>query len=48
MTAVAERALRGRLAGASVVVTDNRRHFTGFLRSGVRVLSTEEFAAEAL
>lgn len=34
-----------RLAGAGIVVTDNRRHFTQLLRHGVRVLSTEEFAA---
>lgn len=33
-----------RLAGARVVVTDNRRHFTPLLRHGIRVLSAEEFA----
>ena len=34
-----------RLAGARVVVTDNRRHFTPLLRHGIRVLSAEEFAS---
>ena len=37
-----------RQAGARVVVTDNRRHFTALLRAGIRVLSTDEFASEAL
>ena len=36
-----------RLAGASVVVTQNRRHFTSLLRHGVRVLTAEEHAAES-
>ncbi len=35
-----------RLAGAGVVVTDNRRHFTVLMKHGVRVLRTSEFAAE--
>ncbi|MGH9398918.1 MAG: PIN domain-containing protein [Thermoanaerobaculia bacterium] len=35
-----------RLAGAKVVVTDNRRHFTPLLRHGIRVLSAEEFARD--
>jgi len=35
-----------RLAGARTVVTENRRHFTGLLRSGVRVLTAAELAAE--
>jgi hypothetical protein len=37
-----------RLGGVRVVVTDDRRHFTTLLRAGVRVLTTEEFATEAL
>jgi predicted nucleic acid-binding protein len=36
-----------RAAGARVVVTDNRRHFTALLRHGIRVASAKEFAAEA-
>ena len=35
-----------RLAGAHVVVTDNRRHFTVLLKHGVRVLRASEFAEE--
>jgi predicted nucleic acid-binding protein len=35
-----------RLAGASVVVTDNRRHFTILMKHGVRVLRASEFAEE--
>lgn len=35
-----------RLAGARTVVTENRRHFTGLLRHGIRVLLSEELAAE--
>lgn len=37
-----------RLAGAGVVVTDNRRHFTGLMKHGVRVLGTSEFVEERL
>jgi predicted nucleic acid-binding protein len=33
-----------RLAGARVVVTDNRRHFVGLMRYGIRVLTAAEFA----
>lgn len=33
-----------RLAGASVVVTDNRRHFVGLLKHGLQVLTAAEFA----
>jgi predicted nucleic acid-binding protein len=33
-----------RRAGAEVVVTDNRRHFVGLLRHGLRVLTAAEFA----
>ncbi|MFO7692369.1 MAG: PIN domain-containing protein [Vicinamibacterales bacterium] len=33
-----------RLAGAEVVVTDNRRHFVPLMRYGIRVLTAEEFA----
>ena len=36
----------GRRAGAKLIVTDNRRHFTSLLRHGVRVLGTEEFSRE--
>jgi predicted nucleic acid-binding protein len=36
-----------RLAGATTVVTQNRRHFTPLLRHGVRVLTAEEFATES-
>lgn len=36
-----------RAAGANVVVTQNRRHFTPLLRHGVRVVTDEEYAAEA-
>ena len=32
-------------AGASVIVTDNRRHFLSALRYGIRVETTAEFAA---
>ena len=35
-----------RLAGAEIVVTDNRRHFVGLLRHGIRVLTAAEFAEE--
>lgn len=35
-----------RLAGAGIVVTDNRRHFTVLMKHGVRVLTTSEFADE--
>lgn len=35
-----------RQAGAKLVVTDNRRHFTPLLRHGVRVLVSEELAGE--
>ena len=35
-----------RLAGAELVVTDNRRHFVGLLRYGIRVLTAAEFADE--
>ena len=35
-----------RLAGAQVVATDNRRHFTALLRHGIRVLVSAELAAE--
>ena len=35
-----------RLAGARLVVTDNRRHFVGLMRYGVRVLTAVEFADE--
>ena len=35
-----------RLAGAEVVVTENRRHFVPLMRYGIRVLTAEEFAAE--
>ncbi len=35
-----------RLAGAAIVVTDNRRHFTSLLRQETRVLGTAEFVAE--
>lgn len=31
-----------RTAGARVVVTENRRHFTGLLRHGVRVVTAQE------
>ena len=34
-----------RAAGAEVVVTDNRRHFLAALRHGIRVETTDEFAA---
>ena len=33
-----------RHAGATVVVTENRRHFTQLLRHGVRVLTSKELA----
>jgi predicted nucleic acid-binding protein len=56
-TAVNERVAGGRVydahiaeiarsAGAGVVVTDNRRHFTTLMKHGVRVLDAGEFAAE--
>lgn len=35
-----------RLAGAGVVVTDNRRHFAVLMKHGVRVLRVSEFAEE--
>jgi predicted nucleic acid-binding protein len=35
-----------RLAGAEVVVTENRRHFVQLMRHGMRVLTAEEFAEE--
>jgi predicted nucleic acid-binding protein len=35
-----------RAAGAGIVVTDNRRHFTVLLRHGVRVLTAAEFLAD--
>lgn len=35
-----------RLAGARLVVTDNRRHFVGLMRHGIRVLTAVEFAGE--
>jgi predicted nucleic acid-binding protein len=35
-----------RLAGAQLVVTENRRHFTSLLRHGIRVLVSAELAAE--
>lgn len=35
-----------RLAGARVVVTDNRRHFTSLLRYGIEVLTAAELAEE--
>jgi len=34
-----------RAAGASVVITDNRRHFLSALRHGIRVETPTEFAA---
>jgi predicted nucleic acid-binding protein len=34
-----------RAAGATVVITDNRRHFLGALRHGMRVETPEEFLA---
>jgi predicted nucleic acid-binding protein len=35
-----------RLAGAEVVVTENRRHFVQLMRHGIRVLTAQEFAGE--
>ena len=35
-----------RLAGADVIVTENRRHFTSLLKHGVRVLRPSEFLDE--
>ena len=35
-----------RLAGAELVVTENRRHFVPLMRYGVRVLTAAEFAEE--
>lgn len=35
-----------RLAGAEIVVTENRRHFVPLMRYGIRVLTAEEFAGE--
>ncbi len=35
-----------RLAGAQVVVTENRRHFVPLMRYGIRVLTAEEFGEE--
>lgn len=34
-----------RSAGASIIVTDNRKHFVAALRHGLRVETTAEFAA---
>jgi hypothetical protein len=34
-----------RTAGATTIVTDNRRHFVSALRHGIRVETTAEFAA---
>lgn len=34
-----------RLAGAGVIVTENRRHFASVMRHGLRVMSAEEFVA---
>jgi predicted nucleic acid-binding protein len=35
-----------RLAGAAVVVTENRRHFIPLMRYGIRVLTADEFLDE--
>ena len=35
-----------RLAGAEVVVTENRRHFAPLMRYGIRVLTAAEFAEQ--
>lgn len=35
-----------RLAGAQIVVTENRRHFTSLLRDGIRVLVSAELVDE--
>jgi len=35
-----------RLAGAELVVTENRRHFAPLMRYGIRVLTAAEFAEE--
>jgi predicted nucleic acid-binding protein len=35
-----------RLAGARIVVTDNRRHFVGLMRYGIRVMTAVEFVDE--
>jgi toxin FitB len=35
-----------RLGGATIVVTDNRRHFVSLLRHGIRVVTAREFADE--
>jgi predicted nucleic acid-binding protein len=35
-----------RLAGAEVVVTENRRHFVPLMRYGIRVMTAAEFAEE--
>lgn len=35
-----------RLAGAAVVVTDNLRHFGALLRHGLRLVNSEDLAAE--
>lgn len=35
-----------RLAGAQIVVTENRRHFTSLLRHGIRVLVSAELVDE--
>ena len=35
-----------RLAGAKIVVTDNRKHLVGLMRYGIRVLTAIEFADE--
>jgi hypothetical protein len=36
-----------RAAGATVIVTDNRRHFVAALRHGIRVETPSEFIASA-
>lgn len=57
-TLVRERVVGGRLydthiaeiarsAGAGTVVTENRRHFTGLMRHGVRVVDASELLADA-
>jgi len=35
-----------RAAGAKIVVTDNRRHFVGLMRYGIRVMTATEFVDE--
>lgn len=57
-TLVRERVVGGRLydahiaevarsAGARTVVTENRRHFTGLMRHGIRVVDASELLADA-